>query len=235
MLTDQQVLADIQQLQQKYPDAFKYPSIWYGSYKCHHLGSIIPFLLALIIFLPCVLVIEAMLTLHSAFAPKGLGSIIMMLLFMLYVPFLIKQAKHSSHLFYQQQCHAPIKITLCIVVQAINVMYWQSRILESLTLTFAMSYGFVRFYRENHFLAHTQSYHFYALQQIRRACWWSYRRTEQHRIALKYTQAGSEAYQQQQKSLQSCLELHLSLYQYEYQLCTQYKKPYIKTMLDEII
>lgn len=223
MLTDQDVLLHLEQLKQQYPQAFRYNFLFYAVYKSKGAHSIWIWLLALCIFLPAALLIELYLSTHWQLANSGLGSLAVMLLLMLYVPLPLKQAKHSSHMFYQQNQWAPLRLTVCIVLQSLNLMYWQSRLLESICLSLALGYGFIQFYREGYFLAQTQAYHCYALQQIRRVCWWSYQQTQFHRRMMSKSQPHTEQYRLHQNYLQQSLQLHLSLYQYEYQLCKQYK------------
>lgn len=54
-----------------------------------------------------------------------------MLLFMLYVPIVLKQMKHSSSSCYEQQQHAPIKIAALIILQAINIAFIESTFLQN--------------------------------------------------------------------------------------------------------
>lgn len=106
---------------------------------------------------------------------KGLAVLAVMLFFMLITPLVIKQMKHSSVSLYKQLCHTPIKLAVIILLQAINIAYVESSFLQSLLFFFAMSFGFVRFYKENLFRDHSDSHQYYYLQETRRVCFWSYK------------------------------------------------------------
>ena len=101
---------------------------------------------------------------------QGIAVLVIMLQFMLYITAVIKQMKHSSVSLYQQLRHTPIKLTGLIVLQSLNIAYFESNFLQIILFFLALSLGFVNIYQENMFREHTQKEQYFYLQEIRRIC-----------------------------------------------------------------
>lgn len=230
----------LQELQKKHPQAFRAQFILYSAIKTKgmldELKELIPWLLSALIFIPFYILIKTSISnLGYELQAAHLASLTLMLLFMLYVPCILKQAKHSSHSFYQQQKHTPIKLTVLVVLQALNMLYLDSMFMLYLLLFFAISFGFVRFYKENLFREHTTSQEYYILQQIRRASFWSYKQTLLAKWRYRLLKKGSQQAKLQSLQMQYYLSLHLELYKYEHELCKKYKHTDIEKYLDSLM
>lgn len=231
MSTPQQVSIYLQQLQKKYPQAFKRNYLFYSQIKTKgvldELREFIPWVLAAMIFVSIDFVlghyIETNFQQFDATQAKGIAILIIMLFFMLIVPIIIKQIKHSSTHLYLQFKNIPLKLAVIIILQTLNIAFIQSMFLQGVLFFFALSFGFVKFYKENMFRENTSNVDYYQLQQVRRACFWSYKQALKAKSKLKYLSKNSAKAQQTQTQLAQYLELHLQLLKYENDMSKSYK------------
>ncbi|NNP71576.1 hypothetical protein A7P53_03810 [Acinetobacter defluvii] len=231
MRTSQQVSIYLQQLQKKYPQAFKRNYLFYSQIKTKgildELREFIPWVLAVMIFVSIDFVLGNYIATHfqqfDATQAKGIAILIIMLFFMLIVPIIIKQIKHSSTHLYQQFKNIPLKLAVIIILQSLNIAFIQSMFLQGVLFFFALSFGFVKFYKENMFRESTSHIDYYQLQQVRRACFWSYKQALKAKSKLKYLNKNSVKAQQAQTHLTQYLELHLQLLKYENEMSKSYK------------
>ena len=121
------------------------------------------------------------------------------------------------------------------MLQALNMLYLDSMFMLYLLLFFAISFGFVRFYKENLFREQTTSQEYYILQQIRRASFWSYKQTLLAKWRYRLLKKGSQQAKLQSLQMQYYLSLHLELYKYEHELCKKYKHTDIEKYLDSLM
>ena len=240
MRSDQKTSQYLQELKHKHPRAFHGNILFYSALKTKgmldDIKEFIPWVLAASIFIPIQIILthfisQAGYALHAT----HLASLLLMLIFMLYAPAILKQAKHSSHSFYQQQKHTPIKLAVVIILQALNMVYLDSSFLQHVLLFFAISFGFVRFYKENLFREETTSQDYATLQQIRRISFWSYKQTIFAKWRYRLMKKGSKQAKMQSIKLQYYLALHLQLYKYEHQLCKKHKHLDIEKYLDSLM
>ncbi|WP_168461411.1 hypothetical protein [Acinetobacter sp. A1] len=240
----QQALLYVQQLQQQYPAAFKQNILFYGFIQSKGMldewKEFIPWLLACMIFIPIsislALGIQNTTAQYDAFQAKALSILAIMLGFMLLLPYVLYQIKHSSASWYQFQQHAPLKIAVLIILQALNFAYFQSTILQGALFFFCISFGFVRLYKENMFRDHASLEQKYCLTQIRRAAYWSYRQAAKIQFRLYFTNKNSPRFTQFTQQYQQALELHQQIMQAEQALCKSIKyidlDSYIQDKLD---
>lgn len=240
MRSDQKISHYLQELQHKHPQALRGNFLFYSALKTKgmldELKELLPWLLAAMIFIPIHFILTAWIN-HLGYAEQALhlATLSIMLVLMLYVPLILKQAKHSSHSFYQQQRHAPIKIAVLIILEALNTAYLESVWLQWILLFFAVSFGFIRFYKENLFLEHTTAQDYYALQQIRRASFWSYKQTILAKWRYRLMKKGTKQAKLQSIQLQYYLTLHLQLYKYEHEFCKKVKHIDLQKYLDDLM
>ena len=141
-MTPQQPLLFLQQLQQHHPAAFKRNFLLYGVIKTKGMldewKEILPWVLALLIFIPLSMVFEDVIQQHlpqfDAAQSKSMAILALMLLLMLTTPYVIYQLKHSAAALYRMLRHTPIKLAIVILVQALNVYYWQRAIARDTVL-----------------------------------------------------------------------------------------------------
>lgn len=231
MSKTQQTTLYLQQLEKKYPQAFKHNYLFYSQIKTKgildELREFIPWVLAAMIFVSIDFVLGHYIETHfqqfDATQAKGIAILIIMLFFMLIVPIIIKQIKHSSTHLYLQFKNTPLKLAAIIILQTLNIAFMQSMFLQSVLFFFALSFGFVKFYKENMFRENTCDIDYYQLQQMRRACFWSYKQVLKAKSKLKLAKKDSPEAQKSQAQLNEYLELHIKLLKYENDLCKSYK------------
>ena len=231
MIKSQQATLYLQDLQSKYPLALKRNFLFYSQIKTKGLldeaKEFIPWILSIMIFCSIYFslghYIEQHFTQFNPFQIKGIAALIIMLFFMLVVPFIINQIKHSSIHLYQQVNNTPFKLAIIIILQALNIYFIESILLQGVLFFFAMSFGFVKFYKENLFRDSTKDTEYYQLQQIRRMCFWAYKQAQKAKFKMKFHTKNSEKHQFQQQQLTQYLELHLQLLKYENEMSKSYK------------
>ena len=124
----------LQQLKLLYPAAFRRNYLFYGQIKTKgilsDLKELIPWVLAAMIFVPISLVLKDVYSSKLSTAPdfqaQAYAILTILLFLMLVVPLVIKQIRHSSHSLYQFLRHTPIKLTVVIVLEALNLVFLQS-------------------------------------------------------------------------------------------------------------
>lgn len=231
MIKTQQATQYLQQLEQQYPQAFKRNFLWYGQIKAKglldELKEIIPWILALMIFVSTAFVlgnlVESSLPRFNETQAFGIAILIIMLFLMITVPIIVKQIKHSSTHLYQQLSNTPLKLAVLIVLQTLNIAYVESSFLQGLLFFFALSFGFIKFYKENMFRESTSKIDYHNLQQIRRACYWSYKQAMKARLKLKIISKNNIEYDTAKQKLEDALNLHLHLLKYENKMSQAYK------------
>lgn len=231
MIKTQQATQYLQQLEQEYPQAFKRNFLFYGQIKAKglldELKEFIPWILAVMIFVSTAFALSSLI--ESSF-PRfddtqafGIAILSIMLFLMLTVPIIIKQIKHSSTHLYQQLSNTPLKLTVLIVLQTLNIAYLESSFLQGLLFFFALSFGFIKFYKENMFRESASNIDYHNLQQIRRACYWSYKQTMKAKLKLKVADKNTAEYEVSKKKMEDLLNLHLALLKYENKMSQAYK------------
>lgn len=243
MIKDKQAALFLEQLKLLYPAAFKHNYIFYGMMKTKgmldELKELIPWVLAAMIFVSISLSLGSYLEMlwpHLAgFRAKGLAVLAIMLFFMLTAPLIIKQMKHSSISLYKQLCNTPIKLAGIILLQALNIAYIESTFLQSVLFFFALSFGFVRFYKENLFREHSDNLQFHYLQETRRICFWSYKQMLKIKCQLFFCQRNSEKSELLKQKLKHLQELHAQTMRFENQLCKSFKHIDLETYLDDLM
>lgn len=243
MVSDKQAALFLKPLQIQYPSAFKRNFVFYGMLKTKGLmdeiKEFIPWILAIMIFVSLSLSLGALIEQHfphfSHFQANGFAVLGFMLLYMLYVPFVLKQMKHSSSSCYEQQQHAPIKIAVLIILQALNIAFIESTFLQIVLFFFAMGFGFVKFYKENLFRNSATHVGLYYLQELRRFNFWTYKQTLKLKIILKFSTKNTPKYQQRLKKLQHFQTLHLKSMHMEQQLCQTHKYQNLENYLDSLM
>ncbi len=243
MIKDQQAGQYLEQLKLLYPAAFKHNYIFYGLIKTKgmldDLKELIPWVLAGMIFISLSISLgaqlESLFPHLSEFRASGLAVLAIMLFFMLVTPLIIKQMKHSSASLYKQLRHTPIKLAALIVLQALNIAYIESALFQSLLFFFALSFGFVRFYKENLFREHSSSLQQHYLQETRRVCFWAYKQSLKLRCRLKFCTKDNLKHQFLQHKLKSMQSLHQQSMNFENQLCESFKHIDLDNYLDEMM
>ena len=239
----QQVQQLLQQLAVLHPSAFKGNYLLYGQIKTKGIWDdrreFIPWLLALAIFIPLSLVLkDGILNVSpnlSVFYAQAYAILSFMLLMMLVVPVVIKQIKHSSNSLYQLIKQSPLKLTIVIVLQALNIQFLQSQFMLWLLYLLAISFGFVRFYKENLFRSTAELKDYYQLQQLRRLCFWSYKKCLFLRIKLRFSSKQSPNHQQLLDELNSFATLHTQIFKTEHLFCKKIKHIDVDSYLDEML
>ena len=243
MNQNQQVSNYIQQLKQQHPQAFKRNFLLYGQIKTKGIlderKEFIPLILALMIFLPISyflsLIVEQHITSLEGFATGGSAVLMIMLTLMLISPVVLKQIKHSSISTYEQLKNTPFKLTILILLQAINIGFWESWFIQGVLFYFAINFGFVKFYKENLFRENTSKEHFHFIQEIRRVAFWCYKQNLKMYFKLMLTSKNSVTYHQILNQKKENLELYVELINYENKLCLKYKHTDIEKYLDSIM
>ena len=243
MIKAQQASTYLQQLQAQYPEAFKRNFLFFAQLKTKgildELKEIIPWILAILIFVSSSFLlgmyIEDLFPIFNTLQSRGIAILGIMLLFMLTVPFIIRQIKHSSIHLYQQLSNTPLKLAVLIILQAVNIAYVQSALLQGVLFFFALSFGFVKFYKENMYRENTQDDDFYHLQQIRRICYWSYKKAQKTKRKMKFENKNSEQYKLHQTQLTEYLELHIHLLKFENELSKTYKFVDLDAYIDSMM
>lgn len=231
----------LQQLKLLYPAAFKRNYLFYGQIKTKgilsDLKELIPWVLAAMIFVPISLALKdvysSKLSTAQNFQAQSYAILTILLFLMLVVPLVIKQIRHSSHSLYQFLRHTPIKLTVVIVLEALNLVFLQSSTVMWILFFFGISFGFVRFYKENMFRPTTDTTEQYQLQQLRRICFWAYQQTWKLRLKLFFHSKPTSPNEELKNQLQHYADLHTRLFKLEHEQCKKIKYIDIDTYLDE--
>lgn len=230
-------------LQKHYPQAFKRNYLFYGQLKTKGIldeaKEFIPFILALMIFTPISMALGELIQLHlpqfSKFQAQGISILSIMLFFMIITPLIIKQIKHSSSSLYHFLKNTPFKITALILLQAINLAFFESWIFQGALFFFALIYGFVKFYKENMFRDNVSTKQYYELHQIRRICFWTYRKAKSYQLKKLFTSKNSKKYNEYTKIQAQLVDLHVSLFELENKLCMKHKHLDMEKYLDSLM
>lgn len=242
-MQNQQVTVLLQQLQLLYPAAFRHNYLFYGQIKTKGVlddrREFIPWILACMIFIPISFalkdVLSSVLAPLSSFEAHSYACLAILLFLMLVVPLVIKQIRHSSHSLYQHVRHTPIKLTAVILLFALNIEFLHSQWVMWVLLFFGVSFGFVRFYKENLFRQNTQGTEQYQLHQLRRICFWAYKQSRLTRLKLRLMSANNPKYQTLQRQLNQYADLYSQLLKLEHQYCKRIKHIDIESYLDEML
>lgn len=243
MISNKHTANYLKQLKQLHPSAFKRNFLFYGQIKTkgilEELKELIPFGLALTIFVPLSFVLSEMIASvqpkFEGFQASAFASLSIMLFFMLIAPIVLKQIKHSSVSLYAQLKNTPIKLTVLILLQALNIVFFESWFLQGILFFFAMSFGFIKFYKENMFREKTTNEQYHYLQEIRRACYWTYKQSVKLYIKLIFTSKSSEKYAELQNRKRHIANLHTELMNYENKLCMTHKHVDLDKYLDDML
>ena len=243
MISNKQTALFLKQMREQHPTAFKRNYLFYSMIKTKgildELKELIPWVLAAMIFISLSMSLGHFVSIQfpqfDTFRSHGIAVLAIMLLFMLYTPFVIKQIKHSSTSLYQHLRHTPIKLAVLIVLQTINIAYIESTFLEVVLFFFALSFGFVRFYKENMFRADTQNEQYFYLQETRRICFWSYKQILKIKFKRLFSAKNSATRNLLQQQEQHFIDLHIQLIRYENELCKTHKHVDVETYLDSLM
>ena len=243
MISNKQTSLFLKQMREQYPTAFKRNYLFYSMIKTKgildELKELIPWVLAVMIFVSLSMsgghFISLQLPQFDTFRAHGIAVLAIMLLFMLYTPFVIKQIKHSSTSLYQHLRHTPVKLAVLILLQAINIAYIESTFLEVILFFFALSFGFVRFYKENMFREDTQTEQYFYLQETRRICFWSYKQIFKIKFKILLSAKNSKTRHALERQEKKFIELHIQLIRYENELCKTHKHVDVETYLDSLM
>ena len=242
MIQNKQVSLYLNQLQQQYPQAFKRNFLFYSQIKTKGIldeaKEFIPWVLAVMIFCSIYFSLGKYIASHfhqfNEFQANSISALSIMLFFMIIVPLIINQIKHSSTHLYHQLNNTPFKLAVLIIVQALNIYFFESILLQGVLFFFAMNFGFVQFYKENLFRDSTKDTEYYQLQQIRRSCFWAYKQANKTKFKMYWVKKDSDKYQVLQKQLATYLELHLQLLKYENEMSKSYKFIDLDEYMDSI-
>ena len=242
MLKIPQALLYLNQLKSQYPAAFKRNFLFYSLIKTKGLideiKEILPWLLAAMIFVSSSMVLgdflQKQFTTWSEFRSEGIAVLAIMIFFMLVCPLIIKQMKHSSISMYKSVRHTPIKLTVLIILQALNIAYIESSFLQALLFFFALSFGFVKFYKENLFRSDSESTGYFCLQEIRRVNYWTYKQILKTKLRLRLSKSQSAQHTALSQQLKQMQDLHLETLHFEHKLCKSIKHIDIDAYLEEM-
>lgn len=236
-----QVQLLLQQLTVHHPAAFKRNYLFYSFIKTKGLWDerrdFMVWLIALSIFIPCSLLLQALIQRHYAslsnFQSQSYSILSISLIFMLIMPLLIKQIKHSSNSLYQLLQHNPIKLTAIILLQGINIAFLEYTFILWLLFILSVSYGFVSFYKENLFRESSLDTDYYQLQQVRRICFWAYKQAFIIKFKMRWLEKDPQRYQSLKQQVERYADLHTQLFNVEHQYCKRIKYIDLDRYLDE--
>ena len=243
MISNKQTSQFLAQLSEKYPQAFKMNFILYGQIKTKgimdELKEGIPWILALMIFGSLCYVIAEQVNYHfpqfEGAVSFSIASISILMFFMLICPLILKQIKHSSVSLYQHLQHTPLKLTSLIVLQGLNIAFAQSWFLFGVIFFFSLSFGFIKFYKENMFVSSASSEQYDQLQQVRRFCFWSYKQIFKTKFKMLLTNKSTENYLKLQAHKDELTHLHVESIKFENNLCLSIKHKDVETYIDSIM
>lgn len=242
MLNSNDTKQFIDTLKQQYPQAFSRNHIFYGLIKTKGImderKEIIPLVLALCIFLPiCFLLseyIQFALPHFAGFQAGAIAVLVIMLFFMLICPIILKQIKHSSHSLYLQLQHTPFKLSILILLQALNLAFLESWFVQGILFFLAISFGFIRFYKENLFKESASAEHYLMIQEIRRISFWTYKKSLGIKLRKALVSQSSRRYTTLAQQQLEFTELHQQLIELESRLCKIYKYT-LQSYLDQFM
>ena len=111
----------------------------------------------------------------------------------------------------------------------------ESIFLQIILFFLALSFGFVRFYKENMFRADTQNEQYFYLQETRRICFWSYKQILKIKLKRLFSAKNSATRNLLQQQEQHFIDLHIQLIRYENDLCKTHKHVDVETYLDSLM
>lgn len=243
MTQNKQAVLFLQQLKLQYPAAFKRNYLLYSMLKTQgildELKELLPWIIAAMIFVSLSMSIHQAIQHYfpsmSDFRSNSIAVLSIMLFFMLVVPVVIKQIKHSSMSLYQSLKNTPFKLAVVILLQLLNIAFLQSQFVQSVLFFFAISFGFVRFYKENLFKGESSSEQYYVLQETRRICYWSYKQMLKAQFKLKLCSASNTKQIQLKEEFTKFQTLHIQMLHHENQLCKKLKHKNVENYLDELM
>lgn len=243
MTQNKQAVHFLQQLKLQYPAAFKRNYLLYSMLKTQgildELKELLPWIIAAMIFVSLSMSIHQAIQHYfpsiSDFRSNSIAVLSIMLFFMLVVPVVIKQIKHSSMSLYQSLKNTPFKLAVVILLQLFNIAFLQSQFVQSVLFFFAISFGFVRFYKENLFKGESSSEQYYILQETRRICYWSYKQMLKAQFKLKLCAVSGTKQIQLKEEFTKFQTLHIQMLHYENQLCKKLKHKNVENYLDELM
>ena len=195
MMTQKQANQYLNQLKENHPEAFKRNFLFYGYIQTKgaldELKEVFPWIIALTTFIPLLYLISLFInhtfTNLSMFQAQAIAVLCMMLLFMLILPLVIYQIRHSSSRLYTNIKNLPFKLSILIILQAINLKFFESILMQGVLFFLSLSYGFIACYKENLFRSNSMPSDQVTLNQIRKACFWSHLQIVKLSIKLTFT------------------------------------------------
>ena len=124
-------------------------------------------------------------------------------------------------------------MAVVILLQTLNLFFVQSSLLMWSLFFFGVSFGFIRFYRENLFRENSQNTEHYQLQQLRRICFWAYKQTCMLRLKLRFCSSNHPQRAELKQQLNHYAELYTQLLKHEHQYCKTIKHLDVDSYLDE--
>lgn len=243
MMSNNQLEQYLQQLRLHHPNAFKRNFVLYGQIKTKgvldEFKEVIPWILSLLIFGSLSFCLSEII---STFYPKfdtfqalSTAFLSISLFLMLVCPIVLKQIKHSSTSLYRLLQHTPLKLTALIILQALNIAFAQSWILMFVFFFFVLGFGFIKFYKENLFRSSATTTQYHDLQQVRRACFWTYKNIFRINLKLKLCSKNSNDQKELVKLRDQYVQLHIELINLENKLCMALKYSDLENYLDSLM
>jgi hypothetical protein len=243
MITQQKASLYLEQLQQNHPQAFKRNFLFYGFIQTKgaldELKEFIPWLIALTTFIPLIYFLSHYIHLFfeqlSDFQAQASAIICLMLFFMLILPLVIYQIRHTSLRLYQNIKNLPFKLAILIILQAINLKFFESVFLQGVLFFLSLSYGFIACYKENLFKSNITLKDQYILNQFRKACFWSHLHICKLSLTLLLTRKTSVKYQQRLDQKSQFQTLNNQAHQFEDQFYQSIKYINLESYVDELM
>ena len=242
-MQNQPVSVLLKQLELLYPGAFKRNYLLYSQLKTKGMlderKELIPWVLALMIFVPISYVIQELILSRfeqlDALQAHAYAILSILLFQMAILPIVIKQIRHSSHSLYQFLRHSPLKLAVVIILFALNTAYLHSPWIMWILFFFGISFSFVRIYKENLFKAQSELLEHYQLQQLRRVCFWAYKQAFKTRLKLRFMPRTHPKYDFLTQQLKQYAELYTQMLKHEQQYCKNLKHLDLDSYMDEML
>ena len=243
MTTSKQAQLYVKELQENYPQAFKKNWLFFGFIQTKgaldELKEVIPWVIALTTFIPLTYVlsiyIDHVFQSFSNFQAQATAIICIMLFFMLTLPCVIYQIHHTSPRLYQHIKNLPFKLAIIIVLQAINIKFFENIILQGVLFFLSLSYGFISCYKENLFKSHSTKTDQFTLNQIRKICFWSHLKIIKCTLRLALTQKSSKNYVKILQQKNDFILLNKHVMQFEDQFYQSIKYIDLESYVDELM
>lgn len=243
MLNQQQILEHYQQLLTRYPQVnTQKQCLFYGSITVKgaldEWKELLPWGIALSIFTPIAYclhyLIQHYIPTFDNFLSYASSMMLISLFLMLIAPLIIYQIHHSSAQLYNSIKNIPFKITLIILLQAINLKFLHSSLLLSALFFCTLRYGFILFLKENLFKAHIANSQIKYLRHARQLCFLSYLRILSLSLKMKFKTKSSARYQQLSVEKNQWMSINADFKKFEDKLYQNLKYIDLESYIDEL-